>query len=169
MRILISGAGIAGPTLAYWLAHYGFTPTIIEASPRLRIDGYLIDFWGAGYDVAERMGLLPEISSHGYAIREVKVIARSGRRVAGFPAEAFSRITRGRFASIPRGALAASIFSKIESKVETIFGDSVDRIFPRWPARRRTTRRRTRLRSRRRSRRPSFASPRSRLWREKQI
>jgi 2-polyprenyl-6-methoxyphenol hydroxylase-like FAD-dependent oxidoreductase len=128
MRVLISGAGIAGPTLAYWLAHYGFTPTIIEASPRLRIDGYLIDFWGAGFDVAERMGLLPEISSHGYAIREVKVIGRSGRRVAGFPAEAFSRITRGRFASIPRGALAASIFSKIESKVETIFGDSIDRI-----------------------------------------
>ena len=48
MKVLISGAGIAGPTLAYWLAHYGFQPTIIEAAPRLRTGGYLIDFWGAG-------------------------------------------------------------------------------------------------------------------------
>ena len=61
MRVLISGAGIAGPTLAYWLARYGFKPTIIEAAPRLRTGGYIIDFWGAGYDIADRMGLLPEI------------------------------------------------------------------------------------------------------------
>jgi len=44
MRVLISGAGIAGPTLAYWLAHYGFTPTIVEKAPRLRTGGYIIDF-----------------------------------------------------------------------------------------------------------------------------
>ena len=45
MRILISGAGIAGPTLAYWLDRYGFTPTLIETAPRLRTGGYIIDFW----------------------------------------------------------------------------------------------------------------------------
>lgn len=128
MRILISGAGIAGPTLAYWLAHYGFTPTLIETAPRLRTGGYVIDFWGAGYDIAERMGLLPEINHKGYIVREIKVVGRSGQRLAGFPSEAFSRMTDGRFVSLPRGELAASIFSKLEGNVETIFGDSLDRI-----------------------------------------
>ncbi len=128
MRVLISGAGIAGPTLAYWLAHYGFTPTIIEAAPRLRTGGYVIDFWGAGYDIADRMGLLPEIIRKGYVVQEVKAVGRRGQRLAGFPADAFSRTTHGRFVSLPRGELAASIFGKIEDNVETIFGDSLDRV-----------------------------------------
>ena len=128
MRVLISGAGIAGPTLAYWLAHYGFTPTIIETAPRLRTGGYVIDFWGAGYDIAERMGLLPEINRKGYLVREIRVVGRAGQRLAGFRSDAFSRMTQGRFVSIPRGDLAASIFAKIEGNVETIFGDSLDRI-----------------------------------------
>jgi 2-polyprenyl-6-methoxyphenol hydroxylase-like FAD-dependent oxidoreductase len=128
MRILISGAGIAGPTLAFWLAHYGFTPTIVEAAPRLRTGGYIIDFWGAGFDIAARMGLLPEIRDAGYMVREVRVVGRGGQRVAGFPAAAFSRMTHGRFVSLPRGDLSALIFGKIEGKVETRFGDSVKRI-----------------------------------------
>jgi 2-polyprenyl-6-methoxyphenol hydroxylase-like FAD-dependent oxidoreductase len=44
--ILISGAGIAGPTLAYWLSRYGFNPTLIERAPALRTGGYVMDFWG---------------------------------------------------------------------------------------------------------------------------
>ena len=47
-RILISGAGIAGPTLAYWLKAAGFVPTLIERAPHLRTGGYVIDFWGPG-------------------------------------------------------------------------------------------------------------------------
>lgn len=128
MKILISGAGIAGPTLAYWLAHYGFEPTIVETAPRLRTGGYVIDFWGAGFEIADRMGLLPEIRSKGYILREVSVVNRDGKKVAGFPAEAFSRMTHGRYISLPRGELAATIFGRIDGKVETIFGDSVDRI-----------------------------------------
>lgn len=128
MKILISGAGIAGPTLAYWLAHYGFEPTIVEAAPRLRTGGYVIDFWGAGFEIADRMGVLPEIRSKGYMVREVRVVNREGKKVAGFPAEAFSRMTHDRYVSLQRGELAATIFSRIEGKVETIFGDSVDRI-----------------------------------------
>ncbi|MGH9547628.1 MAG: FAD-binding domain [Terriglobales bacterium] len=125
---MISGAGIAGPTLAFWLAHYGFTPTIVEAAPRLRTGGYIIDFWGAGFDIAARMGLLTEIKDAGYMVREVRVVSQSGERVAGFPAAAFSHMTHGRFVSLPRGDLSALIFGKIEGKVETLFGDSVKRI-----------------------------------------
>ncbi len=128
MRILISGAGIAGPTLAYWLAHYGFTPTLVEAAPRLRTGGYIVDFWGTGFDIADRMGLMPEVRRRGYMVREVRVVNRSGKQVSGFPTDAFSRTTGGRFVSLPRGDLAELIFHKIEGNVETIFGDSVDRL-----------------------------------------
>lgn len=125
MRVLISGAGIAGPTLAFWLERYGIEVTLVEKAPRLRTGGYIIDFWGAGFDVAERMGLLPEIRRKGYTVREVRVVNRSGKRIAGFPADAFARSTQGRYVSLPRGELAASIFHRIENRVETIFGDGV--------------------------------------------
>ena len=58
MKIAISGAGVAGPTLAYWLLRSGHEPTLIESAPRLRTTGYMIDFWGVGYTVAELMGIL---------------------------------------------------------------------------------------------------------------
>ncbi len=128
MRVLISGAGIAGPTLAYWLAHYGLEPTIVEKAPRLRTGGYIIDFWGLGFDIADRMNLLEEIQRNGYMVREVRIVDRTGRRIAGFPAEAFARVAQGRYISVARGDLAASIFGKIQGKVETIFNDSVARI-----------------------------------------
>ena len=125
MKILISGAGIAGSTLAYWLAHYGFEPTLVEVAPRLRTGGYIIDFWGAGFEIADRMGVLPDLNRLGYMVKEVRVVNRKGKRVAGFPADSFGRITRGRYTSIARGDLAASIFRAIEGRAETIFDDSV--------------------------------------------
>ncbi|MGH9494075.1 MAG: FAD-dependent monooxygenase, partial [Candidatus Sulfotelmatobacter sp.] len=128
MRVLISGAGIAGPTLAYWLAHYGWEPTIVEKAPKLRTAGYIIDFWGLGFDVADRMGLLPEIRRKGYMVREVRIVDRNGKRIAGFPAQAITRIAKGRYISLARGDLSACIFSAIEGKVESIFNDSVARI-----------------------------------------
>jgi|GEM_PF-3569540 len=48
MRVLIAGAGIAGPTLAYWLVRRGFEVTLVERAPALRRGGYVIDFWGPG-------------------------------------------------------------------------------------------------------------------------
>lgn len=128
MRILISGAGIAGPTLAYWLAHHGIEPTIVEEAKTLRTGGYIIDFLGAGFEIAERMALLPQITSKGYRVQEVRVVNRNGERVAGFAAKTFARTAQGRYTSPPRGDLAAAIFRKVEGKVETVFGDSITRI-----------------------------------------
>ena len=122
---MISGAGIAGPTLAYWLAHYGIQSTIVESAAKLRTGGYIIDFWGAGFEIAERMGLADELRSKGYMLREVRVVDANGKRLASFPAESFARIAQGRYLSLPRGELAASIFGKLGSDVETIFGDSI--------------------------------------------
>jgi 2-polyprenyl-6-methoxyphenol hydroxylase-like FAD-dependent oxidoreductase len=128
MRVLISGAGIAGPTLAYWLNSFGFDTTVIEKAPRLRTGGYIIDFWGTGFEVATRMNLLDEIKREGYAVEKVKVVDKTGKQVAGFPAAAFARATQGRFVSLPRGDLAALIFARIDNTVETVFGDSISAI-----------------------------------------
>ena len=125
MNLLISGAGIAGPTLAYWLTRYGFEVTIVEKAPRLRTGGYIIDFWGAGFEIADRMGLLPEVRRKGYAVQEVRVVNRKGEKVSGFPVDVFVRLTHDRYVSLPRGDLAEIIFNKIAGQVETVFGDSV--------------------------------------------
>ncbi|MGH9418902.1 MAG: FAD-binding domain, partial [Thermoanaerobaculia bacterium] len=127
-KVLISGAGIAGPTLAWWLTRFGMEATLVENAPHLRTGGYVLDFWGAGFDVAERMGLLPEILGKGYMVREVRVVNRHGKRVSAFPVKAFARIARGRYTSLPRGDLAATIFRGVEGKIETIFGDSIQQI-----------------------------------------
>jgi 2-polyprenyl-6-methoxyphenol hydroxylase-like FAD-dependent oxidoreductase len=124
MRVLISGAGIAGPCLAYWLRRYGFEPTIVERSARLRTGGYIIDFWGAGFDVAERMGLVPEILANGYKVRELRLVDRRGRRVSGFATKALDRVTRGRYTSLPRSELAACLYRAV-GDVETIFDDTI--------------------------------------------
>src|SRR6516165_534448 len=80
-KVLISGAGIAGPTLAYWLKAGGFEPTLIERAPALRTGGYVIDFWGLGYDIAERMELISEVNRTGYHVREMRIVDDAGRRV----------------------------------------------------------------------------------------
>lgn len=128
MNILISGAGIAGPTLAYWLKRYGFTPVLVERAPEFRTGGYVIDFWGLGYEVADRMGLIPQILDKGYLVREVRIVNGDGRRVAGFPVSALTQLAQDRYVSVARGDLAACIFRQVEKNVETIFGDSIARI-----------------------------------------
>src|ERR1051326_449271 len=107
--LLVSGAGIAGPTLAYWLAIYGFRATVVERAPRPRSGGYIVDFWGLGYDIAEKMGLLPELEGRGYSVGELRFVDADGRRAGGFGVEVFRRITGGRFISLPRADLAALI------------------------------------------------------------
>src|SRR5436190_12558732 len=57
MKVLISGAGIAGLTVAYWLRHYGFTPTIVERAASLVTGGYKIDVRGSALQVLTRMGI----------------------------------------------------------------------------------------------------------------
>ena len=74
MKIAINGAGVAGPALAYWLHRNGHEPTLIERAPTLRAGGYVIDFWGLGYTVAERMGLLPEVLKAGYMFHELRFV-----------------------------------------------------------------------------------------------
>lgn len=128
MKIAIVGAGIAGPTLAYWLSRYGHEATLIEKAPRLRTGGYVVDFWGGGYTVAERMGLTTELHAAGYTVREVRLVDRNSRRVGGFAAEVFQRNLDGRFVTVPRGDLSAMIYRSIDNHCETLFGESVSAV-----------------------------------------
>ncbi len=128
MRIAINGAGIAGPTLAYWLQRSGHEVLLVEEAPRPRGGGYVIDFWGIGYDVAERMGVLPRIRELGYQVREVRFVGRDGRRRGGFPVEALQRVTRGRFTSVRRADVSAAVFQALDGRVETLFGDSITEV-----------------------------------------
>ncbi len=125
MSVLISGIGIAGPTLAYWLSVYGIKSTLVERAPRLRTGGYALDFWGAGFDVAERMGILPEIRRDGYNIKELRIVNAQGRRTGGFDVDIFRNAAHGRYVTITRSDLAKNIYRKIEGDCEMIFGDSI--------------------------------------------
>jgi 2-polyprenyl-6-methoxyphenol hydroxylase-like FAD-dependent oxidoreductase len=125
MTVLISGIGIAGPTLAYWLSAYGVQSTLVERAPRLRTGGYAIDFWGRGYDVAERMGIISEILRDGYEIKELRLVNAQGHRIGGFNVDVFRAAANGRYVTIARSDLARNIYRKIEGHCETIFDDSI--------------------------------------------
>ena len=125
MDVLISGAGIAGPCLAWWLLQDGHRATIVEKAPRFRPGGYVIDFWGKGYDLAERMGLMPRLEQVGYHVNEVRFVDAKGRRRGGFDVSVLDRITHRRFITVPRGELSRAIFEAVEDRCETIFGDQI--------------------------------------------
>ncbi len=125
MRIVINGIGVAGPALGYWLSKSGHEVLLVEEAPQLRTGGYIIDFWGIGYDIAERMGLIGDIRALGYQVREVRFVDRKGRKRGGFDVDVFRRMTNDRFTSVRRSDVSATIYHAIEGKVETIFGDSV--------------------------------------------
>jgi hypothetical protein len=77
-----------------------FEPTLIERAPALRQGGYIIDFWGLGFDVAEKMDLLPALKNDGYEIEEVRLVNEQGKRIGGFSARAFQSKTPSSSCSI---------------------------------------------------------------------
>ncbi len=125
MRIIINGAGIAGPTLAYWLRKAGHEVVLVEAAPHLRTGGYVIDFGLVGYDIAEKMGLIPRLRELGYQVRETRLVDRRGRTSASLMTDSLDRLTHGRYISLRRSDLAATIYGALDGTVETIFCDSV--------------------------------------------
>ncbi len=124
VKVLIVGAGIAGPTLAFWLQQSGHAVTLLEHAAELRTGGYLIDFWGAGFDVAEKMGIVPELRRRGYVPTEARAVNRAGRRVASFEPEVIMESVE-RYLSLARSDLSAVIFEALGGTVELILGDTM--------------------------------------------
>jgi 2-polyprenyl-6-methoxyphenol hydroxylase-like FAD-dependent oxidoreductase len=126
--VLISGLGVAGPTLAYWLKAAGFEPTLVEHAPTLRGGGYVIDFWGLGYDIAELIGIRDELNQIGYHIREMRIVDQRGKRVAGFGTNVFLELTDGRYVTIARSALSRVLTEKIANSAEIVFGNGIQNL-----------------------------------------
>ena len=123
--VLISGAGIAGPTLAFWLRVAGFEVTILERTSTPRDGGYVIDFWGLGYDIAQRMGLLEKISYIGYHAKEMRIVNEDARRIAGFGTKVFTELNGGRYITLRRSDLSRLLLESLNRQVERIFGDTM--------------------------------------------
>lgn len=87
LKVLISGGGIAGPSLAFWLARLGYRCTITERFHELRTGGQQIDLKAQGIDVVKRMGLLEEVRKHGVDEVGLQFVDSRGKRKAFFPKE----------------------------------------------------------------------------------
>ena len=125
MKIAISGAGIAGPSFAYWMHKAGHEVTLIEAAQHFRTGGYVIDFWGLGYDIAEAMGIEADIRKVGYQVRELRAVGADGRTRARLGVESIRRATHDRYTTVARGDLAEAIYRTIENDVETLYSDTI--------------------------------------------
>jgi len=124
VRVAINGAGIGGPTLAFWLRHHGHEPVLFEKAPAPRTGGYLIDLWGLGYEIAERMGILPTLRARGYEMEWMRLVDTAGRAQAAASLSAMREALHGRFLSIARADLAAALFGACDG-VTTHFGVSL--------------------------------------------
>ncbi|MFC9993050.1 FAD-dependent monooxygenase, partial [Streptomyces globisporus] len=123
--VLIAGAGITGPALAYWLSLYGMTPTIVERALVLRDGGQTVDLRGAGLDVIRRMGL--EAAARDVATREagIRFVDDRNRTKAALPADAFGG--RGPVAELEilRPLLSTLLYEHTRNDTEYLFGDEI--------------------------------------------
>jgi 2-polyprenyl-6-methoxyphenol hydroxylase-like FAD-dependent oxidoreductase len=124
-RVLISGASIAGPAAAYWLARYGWDVTVIERAARLRDGGHNIDIRGAGREVVRRMGIEHTIQEATTGEKGTRFINTDGRQVAEFPASASDTGGATAELEILRGDLSRIIVEATSNDVEYIFGDVI--------------------------------------------
>jgi len=140
--VLISGGGIAGPSLAYWLGTSGYAVTVVERAPGLRASGaQAVDFRGGQLALLGRMGVLGEIEASQTGMGDQAVIDSTGRRLSTFPSALFSGDVE-----IERGDLARILYGHSKDVAQYVFGDhitalaqtpdGVDVTFSRGPARR---------------------------------
>jgi len=118
--ILISGASVAGPALAYWLRRFGFTPTVVERAPAPRPGGYAVDFRGASLTVLDGMGLLPAARARATRMGGMVYVNKSGRPVATTAPEAFSGELE-----LLRGDLVEIQYAATRADVEYLLDDSI--------------------------------------------
>jgi 2-polyprenyl-6-methoxyphenol hydroxylase-like FAD-dependent oxidoreductase len=123
--VLISGAGIAGSTLAYWLARHGFRPTVVERATGLRSSGNPVDVKGPALKVAERMGLLPRLRAADSNVTEMRFVNASGLRVGRINLKAFQMSAGDREPEVPRAELAAILLEASRDDAEFLWDDTI--------------------------------------------
>lgn len=122
-RVLISGASIAGPALAFWLNRYGFDVTVVERAPALRPGGYAVDFRGSAMRVLERMGMIDVIRQHETRAGSITMVDKNNRLEARLP----DGFTSGEL-EILRGDLSKVLYEATRHGAEYLFDDSINQI-----------------------------------------
>jgi 2-polyprenyl-6-methoxyphenol hydroxylase-like FAD-dependent oxidoreductase len=122
--VLISGASIAGPALAFWLRRHGFTPTVVEQASALREGGYKVDLRGAAMQVVDRMGLTGTIKQHSSVVRGGQWVKATGKPLATLGPDLIGLRAPGD-EEILRGDLSRILYDATKNDVEYLFGDSV--------------------------------------------
>ena len=123
--ILISGASIAGPTLAYWLKRSGFTPTVIERAPQLRAGGYPVDVRYEAKHVARLMGIWPRLQQEKTSFSEISFVNERNERIGSINGQAMRQTFDLDVVEIMRGDLAKILYELTKDEVEYCFGDSI--------------------------------------------
>ncbi|TCC11602.1 FAD-dependent monooxygenase [Kribbella soli] len=118
--VLISGASVAGPALAYWLQRYGYRPTVVERAPAPRPGGYAVDFRGASMTVLERMGILSAVEERATRMGAMTYVKETGKVTAKTSPAAFSGELE-----ILRGDLVDILYELTAGTTEYIFDDSI--------------------------------------------
>lgn len=119
MKVVICGAGIAGLTLANRMSALGGEVVLLERAPGPRSQGYMIDFFGPGYDAVEAMGLLPDVEKVAYHVDEASLLDEHGRRRAGVRPEQFAD---GPLLNVMRPDLERVLREALPSQVDLRFG-----------------------------------------------
>ncbi|WP_248579726.1 FAD-dependent monooxygenase [Nocardioides sp. InS609-2] len=119
--VLISGASIAGPALAYWLSEYGYKVTVVEKAPALREGGFAVDFRGDAHrTVLQRMGIWDEIHQRQTHMGGQTLLDANGAEQMTLPPAFMSGDVE-----IFRGDLSKILHERTKDSVEYVFGDSI--------------------------------------------
>ncbi len=117
--MLINGAGIAGPALAFWLSRKGYRVIVCEIAPGIRPGGQTVDLRGSGSDVVERMGLLDQMKARALEQNGAAWVRSDGSRRAEMPVTAFGGNGLVSKLEILRGDLAAVLYDATRRDVDT--------------------------------------------------
>jgi 2-polyprenyl-6-methoxyphenol hydroxylase-like FAD-dependent oxidoreductase len=126
MKVLISGAGPAGLTAAYWLKRYGYNPTIVERAPHLLVGGYKIDVRGAALQVIKQMGIHDAVVAARTDMQGAQLVDKQGNVVERMSGDDFGHRVGGDL-EIVRGTLCQILRDHL-GEVELLFGDSIQGI-----------------------------------------
>jgi 2-polyprenyl-6-methoxyphenol hydroxylase-like FAD-dependent oxidoreductase len=125
-KVLISGAGIAGLTLAILLKEQGYQPLVVERDKAVRGEGYMMDFFGSGWDVAERMGLAPQLHAIRYPIDSLQFVDASGGIYTSVPIDRVRRALDDKYVYLRRSDLERILYERaIAAGVEIRFGSVI--------------------------------------------
>ncbi|MFI5699888.1 FAD-dependent monooxygenase [Streptomyces xanthochromogenes] len=125
-NVLISGASVAGLTLAHWLQRAGFRPTVVERAPGLRRGGQAIDIRGSALGVVGRMGLLDKVRSATTDMRGMSFVDARGEELSrSTEATLTGGLIDNDDVEIMRDDLTTFLFDTSRYGTEYLFGDVI--------------------------------------------